>query len=91
MAASWIAGWATPKVQSGDYQYSRGDRSQIALNLAGQVKLVSGPISNGSPAETGSGGQLNAAFSRYLMGYPTAWCQAAIRAKRTLPTRRKRA
>jgi len=33
-------GWPTPKVASGDYQYSNGDHSKPALNLAGVAKLA---------------------------------------------------
>ena len=44
--------------------------------LSNQV-VHHGPISNGSPAQTAKRGQLNPAFSRWLMGYPAAWDDCA--------------
>lgn len=149
-----MAGWATPKVATGKYQYANGDKSKRVLNLEGQVDLVQlagwstpdtapdapclgtnatktiqglgnqarsvlagcspprvttnggngnpdrscdgqarledqvhGAVLTSSPAETGSRGVLNPAHSRWLQGYPVAWCQAAIRAARKLRRR----
>jgi hypothetical protein len=59
----------------------------------GPARLTaSGEMLTGSTAAMASGGQLNPALPRWLMGYPEAWCQAAVLAWRLIPTKqRKRA
>jgi len=54
-------GWATPKVSTGKYSYSRGDHSRVVLNLEGQTDLATWPsprANNGTGAGTrGDGGE----------------------------------
>jgi hypothetical protein len=45
--------------------------------LGSQVKLVRGPSLTGYRAKTEKRGQLNPAFSRWLMGYPAEWDDCA--------------
>jgi hypothetical protein len=77
-----LAGWPTPKVATGDYQYTDGDHTKKALNLSGAHGNPGTPLS-GFPAPTGNGGQLNPAHSRWLMGYPSAWDGCAPTATRS--------
>jgi hypothetical protein len=84
-----LAGWVSPTAQDG----SRGDKSprpqDTGVPLSQQV-VGSGTTSPSSPAGTENRGALNPAHSRWLQGFPVAWCQAAIRASRKLKPARKR-
>lgn len=90
-----LGAWATPKVASGDYQYSGPDHEKI-LNLQGQAQLTAfgetpigyllGP--NGWEIVPALG-QLNASHSRWLMGLPPTWDQAAIAAFRLLKAQKR--
>lgn len=75
--AAMVAPWATPtaseKVRSEDFQEGRTLTAREAL----------GPKSSGFPAEMGKPGQLNPAFSLWLMGYPTEWALCAAQATRS--------
>jgi hypothetical protein len=64
----------------------------LQTNLATEMKmgLGLGATSTSSPSSTEKRGALNPAHSRWLMGYPVAWCQAAISASRMLKQRAKR-
>ena len=75
-----LANWRTPNATDGDRGAQLPERRKgHTLNLRDQV-LLSGPTASGSPAQTESGGQLNPAHSRWLMGYPVQWDYCAITA-----------
>ena len=82
-AAGRIAGWATPTARDYKDGDCNLDLNPVNARLGRQVLLS-------SPAQTGKRGALNPALSRWLMGYPVEWCQAAIRASRMLKTQQKR-
>jgi hypothetical protein len=64
-----LASWATP-------QAADGHGSGINQHTHSLDKQVRGQVT-GSPAPMEKRGQLNPAHSRFLMGYPSSWDQAA--------------
>ena len=94
-----LTGWPTAQASDG----SGGGQAKRAMNPArsndlmdfaqlvkhGPARLTaSGHLLTGSTAQMEAGGQLNPAFSAWLMGYPEAWCRAALSCQ--LPTRSPR-
>jgi hypothetical protein len=75
--ASRLTSWATPTSRDHKDGSSIGTAPENAL-LGRQVWQTHGQTLPGSPAETAKPGQLNPAFSLWLMGYPTAWERCAV-------------
>jgi hypothetical protein len=85
-----IAAWPTPATTDykGGYQGGRirngklsVDRLDVAAQLAQPARLTaSGELLTGSSAGMESGGQLNPAHSRWLMGLPPVWDDCAVTA-----------
>lgn len=99
-AAAVFAGWPTPIVNDtlgSTHCYGRKNADgtrEICLKLPGAAKLANGPMRltsdgrllTGSSAGMESGGQLDPAHSRWLMGYPPEWDDCAVTA---MPSSRK--
>jgi hypothetical protein len=94
-ARDWKSENATDAFNRKRWSHKRGKPLSAEATLTD-----SGQTPNGSTAEMKSGdrrslesfrscGQLNPALSRWLMGLPEAWCEAAIRAYRSMKRRKR--
>ena len=78
--------WTTPSASDAASAGSRNtptSKAHPGQSLTDQARGDSGTGRSGSPAATAKPGQLNAAFSLWLMGYPTAWARCAARVTRS--------
>jgi hypothetical protein len=90
-----LAGWQTPKAaDTKGTMYSRYDENGLKPGMShmlqDQAQLVTGTTTPSSPAATENQGALNPAHSRWLMGFPVAWCRAAILAMRSYKPQRNK-
>jgi len=93
--ASQLATWATPAARdykgpnSTQHVTETGTGRKHLDQLPNQV-AHSGPMWTGSIAGTANVGQLNPAFSRWLMGYPAAWDDCADTVTRSFRKSRRK-
>jgi hypothetical protein len=81
--ASWIAPQAADANGSGINQHTSSLCQQARRTVSGLMLI-------GSAAQMGSGGQLNPAHSRWLMGLPPVWDACGVTAMQSLPSKRRR-
>jgi len=93
-----LAGWPTCTVQDA-HRGVKDSRPQDTGRPLGQIVALTrtdqparltatGVLLTGSDAGMESGGQLNPAHSRWLMGYPPEWCDCGVTAMQSFPSKR---
>ena len=99
-----LSGWGTPTAtepggSAGRFVARKQDKvgGDAVTMLAHQAQLIgparlmaTGALLTGSDAAMESGGQLNPAHSRWLMGYPHGWDACAVTAMLSSPNKRRR-
>jgi len=103
--AAQLCSWPTPQANNAErggslQRVANPDRSSDLHDAvltcshdeqSGPARLTaSGELRTGSSAEMGSGGQLNPAHSRWLMGLPAVWDSCGVTAMASLPKRRRK-
>lgn len=87
-----VSGWTAPQAHD---RSARGANQDLdkggCADLNRDAASVLGQTTTSSPSKEKSTVALNAALSRWLQGYPKAWCQAAILANRMSKKHPKRA
>jgi hypothetical protein len=85
-----LASWPTPMATDGstgsrtiEGVQNRLDHGNRQVELSSMAVTTLGPTSSGCPAATAKRGQLNPAFSLWLMGYPREWGSCAPQATRS--------
>lgn len=87
-----LTGWPTPLARDykGGFPGGRIRDGKLSLDSLDVAAQIAGRTSMSSPVPMESRGGLNPALSRWLVGYPLVWCQAAILAFRTMRTARRK-